>query len=185
MIRRLRAVLLAGLGAGLLLCIPALPRTGDSRAHTELRSSSPAAGATLDAAPATRGTGTLDPHRRRVLTFNQAVQTEFAQVAVLDAAQAHLETGAASVVGENVTQAVTRAVRRRLHSVLARCGRRRTSGNRDVRVHRGRTSGSQPNVNADCRDAEQHPDANRRAIGRPDRHLRCRQTTTPACLPGR
>ena len=90
MIRRLRAVLLAGLGAGLLLGIPAT-----AAAHTELRSSSPASGATLDATPATV-----------VLTFNQAVQTEFAQVAVLDNAQAHLETGAASVVGENVTQAV-------------------------------------------------------------------------------
>ncbi len=65
-------------------------------AHTELRSSNPAAGVTLDAAPATV-----------VLTFNEAVQAEFAQVAVLDAAHAHFESGVASVVGENVSQAVS------------------------------------------------------------------------------
>ena len=90
-LRRLPAVLLAGFVAGLVLGMPAT-----AAAHTELKSSNPAAGVTLDAAPATVE-----------LTFTQPVQAEFAQVAVLDAAQAHFESGAASVAGEVVSQAVT------------------------------------------------------------------------------
>ena len=64
-------------------------------AHTQLIGTNPAANATLTASPSTVE-----------LTFNQNVQTTFAQVAVLDAAQGHLESGAPSVVGAVVSQPV-------------------------------------------------------------------------------
>ena len=87
---------LCRLGAGLAcvvvgLALGAVP----AAAHTELIASSPADKAVLNTAPVLV-----------VLEFNQPVQTDFGQVAVLDATGAHHEVGEPDVVGSTVTQAL-------------------------------------------------------------------------------
>jgi copper resistance protein C len=83
---------LAGIASAVLgLALGAVP----AAAHTELIASSPADKAVLDTAPAVV-----------VLEFNQPLQTDFGQVAVLDATGAHHELGEPEVVGRTVTQAL-------------------------------------------------------------------------------
>lgn len=88
-----RAIRRAGLvvGAALGLALVAVP----AAAHTELIGSTPADKATVATAPA-----------QVVLEFNQPVQQDFGQVAVLDAAGAHHEQGDTEVDGSIVTQHV-------------------------------------------------------------------------------
>lgn len=64
-------------------------------AHTTLVDSNPDDGATLDSPPA-----------EITLEFNEPVQQDFSQVAVLDAEDNHYEDGTPTVVGAVVTQAV-------------------------------------------------------------------------------
>ncbi|MGH9250983.1 MAG: copper resistance CopC family protein [Acidimicrobiales bacterium] len=68
---------------------------GPAVAHDELVGSSPADDTTVLTAPA-----------EVVLAFNNPVQTDFGQVAVLDETGAHHEEGDPEVVGRTVTQAV-------------------------------------------------------------------------------
>jgi copper resistance protein C len=81
----------SALVAAMFTVVVAVPAT----AHTELISSTPADGASTATAP-----------REIVLEFNQPVQTQFGQIAVLDAADAHHEQGDLQIVGATVTQRV-------------------------------------------------------------------------------
>ncbi|MGH8824056.1 MAG: copper resistance CopC family protein [Jiangellaceae bacterium] len=78
-------------GAGLGLALVAAP----AAAHNELTGSTPADRSTVATVPT-----------EVVLEFDQAVQTDFGQVAVLDATGVHREQGEPEVVGSTVTQAV-------------------------------------------------------------------------------
>ena len=86
----LRALAAAAL-AGVALLLGAAP----AAAHNTLTGSTPADDATV-----------ADPVTEVVLEFDQAVQTEFAQVAVLGADQTPYGSGEPVVVGRTVTQAV-------------------------------------------------------------------------------
>lgn len=84
----------AALAAAPILAIVVLTAPS-AHAHSSLIASSPAAGSTLTQQP-----GAVE------LTFSEAVQTEFAQVAVLDDAETEFQAGEPQVVGSVVTQAV-------------------------------------------------------------------------------
>jgi copper resistance protein C len=86
----LRALAAAAL-AGVALLLGAAP----AAAHNTLTGSTPADDSTV-----------ADPVTEVVLEFDQAVQTEFAQVAVLGADQTPYGSGEPVVVGRTVTQAV-------------------------------------------------------------------------------
>jgi copper resistance protein C len=77
----------------------ALVTASSAAAHTELVGSTPAEGATMATSPA-----------EVVLEFSQPVQTQFAQVAVLDAGGGHHEKGEPQVDGATVTQDVDELV---------------------------------------------------------------------------
>jgi copper resistance protein C len=81
----------AGLGAlvAVLVLVGAVP----AAAHNELVGSAPADGATVATAPA-----------EVVLEFDQPVQTQFVQVAVLDAIDSHHERGNPRIEGTTITQ---------------------------------------------------------------------------------
>jgi copper resistance protein C len=89
--RRLAVALAAAALAGVALVLGAAP----AAAHNTLTGSTPADDSTV--------TG---PVTEVVLDFDQAVQTEFAQVAVLGADQTPYGSGEPVVVGRTVTQAV-------------------------------------------------------------------------------
>lgn len=89
--RRLAAALAAATLAGVALFLGAAP----AAAHTSLIGSTPADDSTV-----------TNPVTEVVLEFDQAVQTEFAQVAVLGADQTPYWSAYPVVVGRTVTQAV-------------------------------------------------------------------------------
>ena len=89
-----RAPLLA-LAAAALAGVALLLGAAPAAAHNTLTGSTPADDSTV-----------TDPVTEVVLEFDQAVQTEFAQVAVLGADQTPYGSGAPAVVGRTVTQAV-------------------------------------------------------------------------------
>jgi len=89
--RRLAAAVAATALAGVALLLGAAP----AAAHNTLTGSTPADDSTV-----------TDPVTEVVLEFDQAVQTEFAQVAVLGADQTPYRSGEPAVVGRTVTQAV-------------------------------------------------------------------------------
>ncbi len=84
-----QAVAVAGAVIGLALV------AGPAAAHDELVGSTPADDATVPTAPT-----------EVVLEFNNPVQTDFGQVAVLDETGAHHEESDPEIVGRTVTQAV-------------------------------------------------------------------------------
>lgn len=84
-----RALVLVAAVAGVVLSAT------QAAAHTTLIGSTPEDGATLTGPPA-----------EVTLEFNEPVQQDFTQVAVLDADDNHYEDGAPQVVGAIVTQAV-------------------------------------------------------------------------------
>ncbi len=89
--RRLRAFP----AAALVLALSLLAYTSAAYAHTALVSASPADGSTVTEQPG-----------QVVLTFNEAVQEQFAQVAVADASGSSYQTGEPQASGATVTQAV-------------------------------------------------------------------------------
>jgi copper resistance protein C len=89
--RRPAAALVAAAFAGVALLLGAAP----AAAHNTLTGSTPADDSTV-----------TDPVTEVVLEFDQAVQTEFAQVAVLGADETPYGSGEPVVVGRSVTQAV-------------------------------------------------------------------------------
>lgn len=96
--RRARAagiVALAAVPAAVLAVGLAVVAAPPAAAHNTLISSSPADGSTATTQP-----GAVE------LTFDQAVQNRFAQVAVLDADERTYESGDPEIVGATVTQAV-------------------------------------------------------------------------------
>jgi copper resistance protein C len=82
-------------GVAALVGVLILVTAGSAVAHTELVGSTPADGATVPVTPA-----------EVILEFNQPVQTQFGQVAVLDASDGHHEQGDPKVIGAAVTQGV-------------------------------------------------------------------------------
>lgn len=86
---------LAAVPAALLALGVSVVAAPPAAAHNTLISSSPADGSTATTQP-----GTVE------LTFDQAVQNRFAQVAVFDAGERTYESGDPEIVGATVTQAV-------------------------------------------------------------------------------
>lgn len=82
-------------GVAAFVGVLAVGTASSAAAHTELVGSTPPDGATMETPPA-----------EVVLEFSQPVQTQFAQVAVLDEADGHHEQGEPQVVGATVTQDV-------------------------------------------------------------------------------
>ncbi len=83
------------MSVAVLVGVLVLVTAGHAAAHNELVGSTPADGATVAAAPA-----------EIALEFDQPVQTQFGQIAVLDAIGGHHEQGEPQIAGVTVTQDV-------------------------------------------------------------------------------